>query len=575
MKTSTYTTLLLTLFVVGCQSSESVDQKQPVSRPNIVLILVDDMGYTDVGAFGSEISTPHIDSLANAGVKLTNFHSSPQCAPTRAMLLSGSNNHKAGMGSMFGSVMIEEDYGERVGYERQLHPRVATLPERLGDAGYHTYMSGKWHLGLTPEHAPTQKGFDRSFALLIGSSNHFGFPSINPATAFRADGELIEELPEDFYTTITYTDKLIEFIDSNKGDGKPFFAYMAYTAPHWPLQVPDEYLERNSGHYDAGYDVLRAERVRRAEELGVIPSVDPGLFTALGPAWDELSPEKQRDSARRMELYASMMEIMDDNIGRLVNHLKNIGEYENTLFFFMSDNGAEADTEADNLTFLGQIERSGYVDNSFENFGKPSSFIFLESGWAQASAAPYRLFKGFTTEGGHRVTAFAHHPTLATGGMIDDQYLSLIDVMPTFLDVAGAEFDATTVRGRDVVPLDGRSFASVLAGSGEQIYSANDVIATELHGQRSLLRGNWKIVWEQRPINISWVFPFPERWRTWQLFNLADDPTEQNNLADEHPEVLAELVALWEEWADDNNVMKEVTAKWPPPAAPERFFRDD
>jgi arylsulfatase len=575
MKTSTYTTVLLSLLIMGCQSSDSVDQKQPDSPPNIVLILVDDMGYTDIGAFGSEISTPHIDGLANAGVKLTNFHSSPQCAPTRAMLLSGSNNHKAGMGSMFGSAMIEEDYGERVGYERQLHPRVATLPERLGDAGYHTYMSGKWHLGASPEHAPTQKGFDRSFALLIGSSNHFGLPSINPATAFRADGEIVEELPEDFYTSITYTDKLLEFIDGNKGDGKPFFAYMAYTAPHWPLQVPDKYLDRNSGRYDAGYDVLREERVARAEELGVIPSVGPDLYEALGPAWDELSPDEQRDSARRMELYATMMEVMDENIGRLVSHLKDIGEYDNTLFFFMSDNGAEADSEVDNLTFAGQIERSGYVDNSFENYGKPSSFIFLESGWAQASAAPYRLFKGFPTEGGHRVTAFAYHPKLATGGMIDDQYLSLIDVMPTFLDVAGAEFDVATVRGRDAVPMDGRSFAGVLAGSDEQIYSEDDVIATELHGQRSLLRGDWKIVWEQRPINISWVFPFPERWRTWQLFNLADDPTEQNNLADEHPEILAELVALWEAWADENNVMKEVTAKWPPPGAPERYLRDD
>ena len=539
-------------------------------RANIVLILVDDMGYTDIGAFGSEIGTPHIDALANAGVRLTNFHSSPQCAPTRAMLMSGADNHKAGMGSMFGSAMIEQDYGDRVGYERRLHSRVATLPERLGDAGYHTYMSGKWHLGSARDQVPTQRGFDRSFALMTGSSSHFGYPTIIPMAAFREDGELLESLPDDFYSTITYTDKIIEYIDSNQGDGKPFFAYLALTAPHWPLQVPSGYLDRNKGRYDAGYDVLRAERIKRAEDLGVIPEVDPELFEPVGPSWHELNAEEKRSSARRMELYATMMEITDDNIGRLVGHLKDIGEFDNTLFFFMSDNGAEADSEVHNPTFAGQIARSGYVDNDVENLGKPTSWVFLGPGWAQASAAPYRLFKGFPTEGGHRVTAFAWHPALASGGRIDSQYLSLIDVMPTFLDIAGAEFDRNTVRGRKVEPLDGRSFAAALSGSDAPIYGVDDVIATELHGQRSLLRGDWKLVWEQRPINISWVDKYPDRWSSWQLYNLAQDPTEQNDVAEDVPELVAELVALWELWADDNKVMKDVTAKWPPPGPPAR-----
>jgi len=559
------------ILVSSCQSEELVQEPAEESRPpNIVLILVDDMGYTDIGAFGSEVATPNLDALAIAGVRLTNFHSSPQCAPTRSMLMSGSDNHKAGMGSMFPSRMIVGDYGDQVGYERQLHSRVATMPERLGDAGYHTYMAGKWHLGSAPDQVPTQRGFDRSFAMLIGSSSHFGFPTINPATAFRADGEPVEELPDDFYTSITYTDKVIEFIELNHGDNKPFFAYLALTAPHWPLQVPPEYLDRNRGRYDAGYDVLRAERISRAEELGVIPSVNPDLFDPVGPSWNQLSEEEQRGSARRMELYATMMEIMDDNIGRLVTHLKDIGEFENTLFLFMSDNGAEADTEVDNPTFAGQIGRSGYVDNSYDNLGNATSWAFLGPGWAQASAAPYRLFKGFPTEGGHRVTAFAHHHTLATGGAIDNQYLSLIDVMPTFLEIAGAEFDATTVRGRVVEPMDGRSFAAALAGSKKPVYSSDDVIAMELHGQRSLLRGNWKLVWEQRPINIAWHGEYPDRWNSWQLFNLANDPTEQHNLAEAEPELTAELAALWEQWADDNNVIKSITAQWPPPGPPPR-----
>jgi arylsulfatase len=571
------TALAAAIVLSACQAdtpeAESTSTT-PTKPPNIVLLLVDDMGYTDIGAFGSEVATPNLDALAFAGVRLTNFHSSPQCAPTRSMLLSGSDNHKAGMGSMFGSRMIVGEYGDQVGYEQQLHPRVATLPERLGDTGYHTYMSGKWHLGGALDQIPVERGFDRSFALIIGSSSHFGSPTINRATAFRADGELVEELPDGFYSSTTYTDKMIDFIDSNRGDGKPFFGYLALTAPHWPLQVPVEDLDRYKGRYDAGYDVLRAERVKRAEELGVVPEVDSDLFDVVGKTWDELTEDEQRYQARKMEIYAAMMEVMDDNIGRLVAHLKEIGEFENTYFFFMSDNGAEADREDLNPTFAGQIERSGYVDNSYENLGNPTSWVNLGPGFAQATTAPFRLFKGFPTEGGHKVTSFAYHPSLASGGIIDDQYLSLMDVMPTFLDIAGAEFDPTTVRGREVVPMDGRSFAAALGDADNPIYGPHDVIAYELHGQRYLQRGDWKILWEQQPINIYWDDEYPDRWNTWQLFNLANDPTEQHDLAVDEPELTAELVALWEQWADDNNVIKSITAQWPPPGPPQRPAAD-
>ena len=562
--------LTAAILLSACQADKPELEPTSPTQPNIILILVDDMGYTDIGAFGSEVATPNLDALAFAGVRLTNFHSSPQCAPTRSMLLSGSDNHKAGMGSMFGSRMIVGEYGDQQGYEQQLHSRVAALPERLGDAGYHTYMSGKWHLGGTPDKGPAARGFDRSFALMIGSSSHFGSPTINPATAFRADGELVEELPDGFYSSTTYTDKMIDFIDSKHGDGKPFFGYLALTAPHWPLQAPAEDLDRYKGRYDAGYDVLRAERIRRAVELGVVPVVDPALFELVGKSWDELSEEEQRYLARKMEIYAAMMEVMDDNIGRLVDHLKEIGEFDNTYFFFMSDNGAEADREDLNPTFAGQIERSGYVDNSYENLGNSTSWVNLGPGWAQATAAPFRLFKGFPTEGGHKVTSFAYHPALAAGGIIDDQYLSLMDVMPTFLDIAGAEFDETVVRGREVVPMDGRSFAAALGDADNPIYGPDDVIAHELHGQRYLLRGNWKILWEQRPINIHWDDDYPERWNAWQLFDLANDPTEQTNLAAAEPELTAELAALWEQWADEHNVIKSIEARWPPPGPPPR-----
>jgi len=577
MKSSYLWLAVAGILMSSCQSDEPVQEPAEESRPpNIVLILVDDMGYTDIGAFGSEVATPNLDALAFAGVRLTNFHSSPQCAPTRSMLLSGSDNHKAGMGSMFGSRMIVGEYGDQEGYEQHLHPRVATLPERLGDAGYHTYMAGKWHLGSGPDQAPgpADRGFDRSFALMSGSGSHFGYPTINPLAVYREDGERIDTLPGDFYSSITYTDKMIEYIGGNRGDDKPFFGYLALTAPHWPLQAPAEYMDLYKGMYDEGYDVLREHRIKRAEELGVVPEVDPDLFNAVGQSWDELTEDEQRYQARKMELYAAMMHNMDDNVGRLVDYLKEIGEFDNTYFFFMSDNGAEADREDRNPTFAGQIERSGYVDNSYQNLGNPTSFVFLGPGFAQATAAPFRLFKGFPTEGGHKVTSFAYHPTLASGGIIDDQYLSIMDVMPTFLDVAGAEFDETTVRGREVVPMDGRSFAAALGDSDNPVYGPDDVIAHELHGQRYLLRGDWKILWEQRPINIHWDDEYPDRWNTWQLFNLADDPTEQHDLAAVEPELTAELVALWELWADDNNVIISIKAQWPPPGPPARPARD-
>jgi arylsulfatase len=559
--------VFVALILAACQAdvAETPTETTVVSPPNILLIVVDDMGLTDIGAFGSEISTPNIDDLAYAGVRLTNYHASPVCAPTRSMLMSGSDNHKAGMGSMFGANFIKGGFGDRPGYEQQLHPRVATLPERLGDAGYHTYMAGKWHLGEGDDEKPTAKGFDKAFALMRGSASHMEKRGLGPNIVYREDGEPLDKLPEGFYSTNTYTEKLIDYIGSNLGDGKPFFGYLALTSPHWPMQVPPEFIDRYAGKYDDGYDVLRQHRAQRAAELGVVPDVDPELFELIGKSWDELSEEEQRYSARKMEIFAAMVENMDYNVGRLLGYLKQTGEFDNTFIFFMSDNGAESDREDMNPTFARGIERSNYYDNSYENLGKASSWVSIGPGWAQASTAPYRLFKGFATEGGNKVTAFAYHPTLASSRNIDDQYLSVMDVMPTFLELAGAEFDPKTVRGRPVEPMDGRSFMAIFQEGSAPVYAPDDVIPFELHGQRSLRRGDWKIVWEQRPANIWWDDEEPAHWNSWRLYNLADDPTEQNDLADAEPELLAELAGLWHQWAEEHHVMEDVTPYWPEP----------
>ena len=578
IRTTPALVLLGLLGLVGCAGTESpssvaqpnaaqaqATQAQATQAdrnpPNILLVVVDDMGFTDLGAFGGEIRTPNLDELANNGVRLTNFHAAPQCAPTRSMLMSGADNHKAGMGSMFGPSAFANMPEGREGYERYLHPRVATLPERLNDAGYHTYMSGKWHLGLDDQKKPSVRGFERTFALMNGNASHFELRGFGPPTLIREDGEKLEKLPEGFYSTNTYTDKMIEFLGSNAGDGQPFFGYLALTSPHWPLQVPEAELDAYKGKYDHGYDEHRARRLERAQALGVVPTVDPALFHPTGDRWADLSEAERRYSARTMELYAAMVENMDTNIGRLVSYLKSTGQFENTLIFFMSDNGAEADSEAANPNFASYVKKTNYFDNAYDNLGKPSSWAFIREGWAQASMAPFRLYKGFLTEGGARVASFVHHPELAASGAIDDQYLTVMDVMPTFLELADFEFDAGRVRGREVLPMDGKSFLPALQSS-QRIHGPQEVIASELHGQRSLVRGDWKIVREQMTANIAWIGEEPEHWGSWRLFNLADDPTEQHNLAATNPQLLAELTTLWDQWAEENGVITDLRAQW-------------
>lgn len=554
--------LFAVLLLSACGVEAPKSASPPASPPNILLIVVDDMGYTDIGAFGGEIRTPNIDELALGGLRLTNFHASAQCAPTRSMLMSGADNHKAGVGSMFGSRFIKGGFGERWGYEGYLHPRVATLPERLSEAGYNTYMTGKWHLGADDKKKPTARGFDRAFALMAGAGSHFDMRSAARPAVYREDGELLDELPHDFYSTNTYTEKMIEYVASGLGDGKPFFGYLALTSPHWPLQVPVEYLDRYGGEYDDGYDVLRAKRIERAEALGVILTVDPEMFQPTGERWNQLSEDEQRYSARTMELYAAMLENTDDNIGRLVEFLKENGELENTFVFFMSDNGSEADRDDRNPTHVGGIARNDF-DNNYDKLGTADSWTFIREGWAQATMAPFRLYKGFLTEGGTRVTSFAYYPAMAEPGGIDNQYLTVMDVMPTLLDLAGAEFDSTRLGNRAVEPMDGKSFRAALSDSNVVVHPPDEVIASELHGQRSLVRGDYKLLWEQMTVNVWWEGETPDYWGRWRLYNLAEDPTEQHDLADAMPELVAELVALWDEWANANSIKREVEPYWP------------
>ena len=526
------------------------------SRPNFVILVADDLGYTDIGAFGSEIRTPNLDALAGQSIKFTNFHALPTCAPTRAVLLSGTDNHTAGLGSMFGPNIFPTIEGQP-GYERYLHQRVAALPELLTDAGYHTYMAGKWHLGSREGQWPIDRGFERSFALLGGAGTHFAIAE----NEYVENGERVEARSKNFYSTEAYTDKLISNIAEQHGDGRPFFVYAAYTSPHWPLQAPDDYLDRYVGVYDEGYDALRTRRVARAEELGVVPKSDSdAAFERVGAAWDDLDADTQSHYAKRMEIYAAMVENLDDHVGRLTAYLEDIGELDNTVILFMSDNGAESDERDLFGNIAARVARGDY-DNSIDNLGRSSSYFSYGAGWAQAGTAPFNRFKGFVNEGGTRVPAFVLHAAGTNPVGLDNQYLSVMDIAPTILELAGVEPAGPVFRGREVMPIEGRSFASVLVDGSPPVYEADHAFANELHGGRSVQRGQYKLVWEQPPGNSWWGYPIPETWYRWRLFDLAADPGEANDISAAHPDLIAELLAVWDEYAETHGVVRDARIK--------------
>ena len=409
------------LFLHGCGMSQPSNEAVPARRrPNIVMILADDMGYSDPGAMGGEIQTPHIDALVTSGRLMTNYRTGASCSPTRAMLMSGTDHHISGLGAMAENIGIsigqnQAPWGKHhafrpgnmpQGYEGYLNDGVHSMPQLLRDAGYHTYMVGKWHIGFEstdpennqgapvrprPASFPKAKGFERSYALLQGGASHYAPDAAKPVMADRVtyvedDGRV--SLPRNFYSSTSFTDKMLSYIEADKGDGKPFFAYLAYTAPHWPLQAPDEDIARVKGRYDVGYELIRARRVEKMKALGLVPkdfTPNPGLDAKQGhPRWADLSPEKRAMEARKMEVYAAMIENMDRNIGRLVQHLKDTGRYDNTMFVFASDNGAEG-----SVSIFADNE---HTDNRLENIGRPRSNVIYGERWAEVSATPFRLW---------------------------------------------------------------------------------------------------------------------------------------------------------------------------------------
>lgn len=525
---------VLITFTIVLSCTEQKGKKEIIKKPNIVLIVADDLGFGDIGCYGGDIETPNIDELSRRGIKFSSFHTAPMCAPTRAMLLSGNDNHIAGMGGQ-GNVT------EVFGYEGKLTDRIVTIPALLRDNGFHTYMAGKWHLGKTSESNPHQKGFERSFVLLEGAGNHYNNQSaLNDGySTYTEDGNPTTWNDGD-YSTNFYTDKLIEYIDSNDKDDKPFFAFAAYTSPHWPLQVDKKHWEKYKGQYDDGYEKLRERRLASLKKAGIISNdaVAPPSHERVLP-WDSLSNQEQMEEARKMELYAGMVDNLDHNIGRLVKHLKDIGKYENTLFVFMSDNGAANRDFINDDRFTSLKE---YYNDDFDNMGNANSYISYGPQWAEAGSSPFRYYKDFATEGGTNTTMIICGPNVNRENEIHHGFTSLLDLAPTFYDVANVTYPAT-YKGNEVYPLKGKSLIPFVSGKSNEIHESTYVFALEHYGNAMLRKGNWKITNFTRPFDIE----------NFALYDLSNDIGEQIDLKESEKEKYAELL---EEWIRFSNEVK-------------------
>jgi len=521
-------------------------------RPNIVVILGDDLGFADMGSFGSEIKTPNLDSLATAGVRFTNFYTHASCSPTRSLLLSGVDTHLNGMGNM-DEWMAPNQWGVD-GYEGVLNNRVVTLPQLLKDAGYHTYMVGKWHMGKAPSQIPAARGFERDFSMLDGAGSYWDMTNLSAATpqsVFTEDGRYLTRLPKDYYATKTYTDKLIGYIDANRGDGKPFFAYVSHQAPHDPFHLPQEWRSRHVGEYDKGWDAVRQARLKRQIELGIMPDgtqLAERMWFLPDPI--VLAPATRAILGKKMELYAGMVENLDFHVGRLIDHLKKIGEYENTVFIVFGDNGAEGNDLFKMITgspgtrdfLFAAIKWSQTHPNAW---GDPGSYVSYGPMWAQVSMTPFSQYKGWLAEGGIRNALIVSGPAVKRPkGSVNHGLMHVADLMPTLLEIAGAGYPKT-YQGRELPPLFGTSWGRVLAGQAESPRTEQDYLAWEVFGNRAVRQGDWKLRWEIKPYGKG----------DWELFNLAKDPAEREDLAAQNPDKVKAMLAAWESYVKANNVI--------------------
>lgn len=549
--------LALPLALLGCGERSAAPE-----RPNFLVIVADDMGYADLPAFGGEIPTPNLDALAARGLRATGFYVNPTCSPTRSTLLTGVDHHQAGLGNM-AEFLGPEQVG-KPGYEGHLNARAVSIASLLRAAGYHTYMAGKWHLGEDSASWPAAQGFERDFTLLQGGGSNWAdmkYPNpAHPHLTFTLNGKRVDSLPADYYSSTAYADFLLGAIDEQRADGKPFFGYLSFQAVHSPFAAKDEWLSRFDGWYREGYDSVRAARTAWMKSLGIVPAGTvpyPRLPTV--PAWTSLTIDQQTLSAKRMAVYAAMLAEMDAEIGRVLQHLADVGELDNTVVFFLSDNGAEFVELSDLVGRAFSPDAKVWMEQNFdfrpEHWGEPGSVVDYGPAWAQVSSGPLRLFKAYPTEGGIRSPLIVAGPGVVARGGTNASFLDVSDLVPTMLELARVTRPGDW-QGTQLAPLAGRSLVPLLSGAAPAVRSPEDWRGWELFGNRALRQGDWKI------LSLT---PAAGGTGDWELYNLADDPGEVHDLSASEPARRDAMIRLWEQYSQENGVILTGDGVFAPP----------
>ena len=515
-------------------------------RPNIVFILADDLGFSDLASYGSEINTPVLDQLAAGGVRFSNFHTAANCAPSRAMMLTGVSNHLAGVPTI--PEMVPAAHRATNEHLGTLSERVVTIASLLEASGYHTYLSGKWHLGSDPHQRPYSRGFEQTLALMeSGADNweHKTYIPIYEDATWTENGEPIRR-PSGVYSSSYLVDRMISFIDSELGDGAPFFAYLPFQAVHIPVQAPKEYTAPYEETYLAGWHEIRAVRHKSAMDLGIVPQGAARREMSSTDDWNALSPTEQQYEAKRMAVYAGMVSAMDAEIGRLQNFLAERGELANTLFIFTSDNGAEASgaPKQDTAGNRWSLSRQGYsIDES--TLGTQGSFNTISPSFASAAASPLAEYKFHAGEGGMRVPLIISGPMVQAKDEITHAFAWATDIAATILSAAGVSHPNERFAGRPILPMTGKNLLPLIADPEARIYEEDEFVGYELAGNRALFKGDFKLHQSQPPLGDG----------QWRLYNIATDPGETSDLAKLEPERFRTMLADYERFTEQNNVL--------------------
>ncbi|MBS1663234.1 MAG: arylsulfatase [Bacteroidetes bacterium] len=516
--------LVLLLAACWCQG-----QSTAKPRPNIVLILADDLGYSDIGCYGGELQTPNLDKLAAGGVRFLNFYNNGRCCPSRASLLTGLFPHEAGIGDMVYA-------NDGPGYRGYLDSNTVTLAETLGQAGYQTLMSGKWHVGHAEGQWPTDRGFqkfyginkhvDSYYKVLPGCEVYLNGSQLIPSTA-RPVNTLNPE--KEWYTTDAFTDYALSFLKQARHTDNPFFLYLAYNSPHFPLEAPDSVIKKYVGKYKMGWDRLREEKFKRMKEMGLVPA-GSALSPSENPRWDSLSADDQNEMDFRRAIYAAQVDVMDRNIGRVLNYLDSTRQMDNTVIIFLSDNGCSAEEGNFGLNF------DKYRIKNYEDWKHEGGWSVSQGQcWANVSNVPFRLYKKFVHQGGIATPFIVHWPGhIDHPGSFSTQVGHIIDLMPTLVDIAGGRYPRT-FNGRTISPEEGISLRAALEHPGVLVAGQRD-LAWEHIGNKAYREGNMKLVLEPAT-------------KQWALYDLSSDPYEMHDLSGKFPEKKATLLKKYEQWA--------------------------